>query len=239
MPTRSPLSPGTSQSQNSETRERTNFEVSETTREVLRNPGAVRRLTVAVLVDGVSVVDDTGATRVEPRSDDELAALRDLVSAAVGFDAERGDVITLKSMSFEPLAPDGEAAGESFLADLGLDLMSMVQLFVLAIVTLALGLFVIRPILTSRSARTQELAPPRTGERPALNADALTGEIADDDEPLQNLALVSGRSGDGAGRAPGGEVDPVSRLRQMIAERQDETVEILRNWMEDPEEERA
>ncbi|MCU9849478.1 flagellar basal-body MS-ring/collar protein FliF [Defluviimonas sp. WL0024] len=230
---------GTSQSQNSETRERTNFEVSETTREVLRNPGAVRRLTVAVLVDGVTVVDDTGATRVEPRSDNELAALRDLVSAAVGFDADRGDVITLKSMSFEPLAPAGEPAGASYLAGLGLDAMSMVQLLVLAIVTLVLGLFVIRPILTSRGGRVPDLAPPRADDRLALDSGALTGEIADDDEPLQNLAVVSGRSGDSAGRIPGSEVDPVSRLRQMIAERQDETVEILRGWMEDPEEERA
>lgn len=31
-------------------------------------------------------------------------------------------------------------------------------------------------------------------------------------------------------------VDPVDRMRQLIAERQDETLEILRHWMEEPEE---
>ena len=35
------------------------------------------------------------------------------------------------------------------------------------------------------------------------------------------------------------EADPVERLRRMIADRQEETVEILRGWMEDPEEEQA
>jgi flagellar M-ring protein FliF len=44
---------GQGRSQNSETRERVNYEVSETQREILRNPGAVRRMTVAVMVDGV------------------------------------------------------------------------------------------------------------------------------------------------------------------------------------------
>ena len=48
---------GTNQtsSQNSETRERVNYEVSETHRELIRQPGAIKRLTVAVLVDATLV----------------------------------------------------------------------------------------------------------------------------------------------------------------------------------------
>ena len=42
---------GQASSQNNETRSRTNFEVSETQRELLRTPGAVKRISVAVLVD--------------------------------------------------------------------------------------------------------------------------------------------------------------------------------------------
>ena len=225
---------GSSQSQNSETRERTNFEVSETTREVLRTPGAIRRLTVAVLVDGVTAVGADGATTVEPRSEEELAALHELVAAAVGFDAERGDVITLKSMSFEPIVPAAEGAPGSLLA--GLDVMSIVQLAVLAIVSLALGLFVIRPILTSRTARVPELAPP-AGRGRADASGALTGEIDDGAYVPRNLAVVSDRVR--AGAAGEVEADPVERLRRMIADRQEETVEILRGWMEDPEEEQA
>ncbi|MGB7263157.1 MAG: flagellar basal-body MS-ring/collar protein FliF [Albidovulum sp.] len=227
-------SDSSSQSQNSETRERTNFEVSETTREVLRSPGAVKRLTVAVLIDGVAGVDASGNAAIEPRPQEELDALHDLVAAAVGFDADRGDVITLRSMQFEPLAPLANAAGGSFLASLNLDVMSIVQLAVLAIVSLALGLFVIRPILTSGGGRIAELpAPPRA--EPAQAADALTGEIDDGDYQPRNVAVVSDRSAKTEAGAV--EADPVTRLRQMISERQEESVEILRGWMEESEEE--
>ena len=49
---------GQGKSESTETKERVNYEVSETQREILRSPGAVRRMTVAVMVDGV--VDDGG-----------------------------------------------------------------------------------------------------------------------------------------------------------------------------------
>lgn len=222
---------GSSQSQNSETRERTNFEVSETTREVVKSPGAIKRLTVAVLVDGVTSVDAAGASTTEPRSDDELTALRDLVAAAVGFDADRGDVITLKSMSFEPVVPVQTEAGSSLLA--GLDIMSIAQLAVLAVVSLVLGLFVVRPILSSRGQRPTELEAPAVRGLPPEKAEALTGEIDDGDYIPANLSVVSDRD------AAAAAADPVARLRQMISERQEETVEILRGWMEDSEEERA
>lgn len=224
-------SDGSSQSQNSEIRERTNFEVSETTREVVKTPGAIKRLTVAVLVDGVTTVDAAGEAVTEPRSDEELAALHELVAAAVGFDAERGDVITLKSMSFEPVVPVEAAPGVSLLA--GLDLMSIVQLAVLSMVSLVLGLFVVRPILTSRASRSPQLEPPAPRGLPSTGAEALNGEIDEGDFVPGSLPVVSGRH---EGMA---DADPVTRLRKMISERQDETVEILRGWMEDSEEERA
>ena len=51
-----------SQSENTETRERVNYEVSETTRELVRGPGAIKRVSVAVLVDGLRAADPaTGA----------------------------------------------------------------------------------------------------------------------------------------------------------------------------------
>lgn len=225
-----------SQSRNSETRERTNFEVSETTRELLRAPGAVRRLTVAVLVDGVATTAADGATTVEPRGKEELSALQDLVAAAVGFDAERGDVITVKSLAFEPVAAAGDGPAPALIDRLGLDAMSLVQLAVLAVVSLALGLFVLRPILGSRASRAD------AGRPPALRAPdrdgALTGEVDDGDFRPAGLPVFvgSGRPGAAADAPP---ADPVARLRRMIADRKDESAEILRGWMEDPEEERA
>ncbi len=57
---------GASSSTNSETRERVNYEVSETTREILRTPGTIKRVSVAVLVDGIRTVDVDGNPIWEP-----------------------------------------------------------------------------------------------------------------------------------------------------------------------------
>lgn len=228
---------GTSQSQQSETSERTNFEVSETTREVLRSPGAIKRLTVAVLVDAVPVTGADGTVGFELRSAEELAALHDLVASAVGYDAARGDVITLKSMPFQPVAPLDEVPPAELLSGLALDVMSLIQLAVLALVAMVLGLFVLRPIFNRPlPPRLAELPPPK---QPAANpTGALTGVIDEGAYVPNDLPVISGfdmampmGTGDFGGRNDAN--DPVTRLKKMIAERQDESVEILRSWMED------
>lgn len=225
---------GSSQNQSSETRERVNFEVSETQREILRSPGDVRRLSVAVLVDALAVPQANGTVTWEPRPEAELAVLRELVASAVGFDEARGDVITLRSLTFQPPIEAGTLAQAGFLA--GLDVMSAIQLAVLSLVALVLGLFVIRPILLSPPRRLVEapaLAPPGRDTQPSLQPRVLTGEI-DDGHNLPPLSIVSSYDNDSDGK--GDTPDPVARLRRLIEERQAESVEILRGWMEDREE---
>ncbi len=237
---------GQSSERDSETRQRTNYEVSETQREILKSPGGIRRITVAVLVDGLVQADASGVEAWAPRSEDQIAAIGELVRSAVGFDEARGDVVTVRSLPFEPasvMGTDGSGAGLIGSISGGFNVMSLIQLAVLAIVALILGLFVVRPILAPRA-----LPSPRqldgSGDRLALGVDGemapvLDGEI-DDGLPTMNLPMASGfpmmagmggfEDGDGAAED---DADPVKRLRKLISERQAETTEILRNWMED------
>ena len=131
-----------SSSQNSETRERLNYEVSETTREITRAPGAIKRLTVAVLVNGTFAPGADGALAFVPLPEEQLTDLRDLVSSAVGFEEARGDVITIRSMPFEKPDGLGTEAIAPGMFDMTLDPMSLIQMAILAVVALILGLFV-------------------------------------------------------------------------------------------------
>lgn len=237
---------GSSNSNNSETRERVNYEVSETTREIQRAPGSIKRISVAVLVDGLRTTDDAGDVTWAPRPDDELAALRDLVASAVGFDEARGDSITIKSMEFEPIVADGSEAAGGLLANLHIDAMALIRLAVLAVVSLVLGLFVLRPILAGRAvevAAPDAIAPPAAAENTLPELPALTGEIDTGGFDGPEMAVVSDFGfGDLDNALPsltGNSSDPVERLRALIEERQAETVEILRGWMEDEEGETA
>ncbi|KFI28904.1 flagellar basal-body MS-ring/collar protein FliF [Paenirhodobacter enshiensis] len=235
-----------SQSQDNETRERTNYEVSETTREVVRDPGDIKRLTVAVLVDGVEGKDDKGQPTTAPRSDEEIAALHDLVASAVGFDEARGDVITIRSMPFRPLEATGTEATGGFLASQSFDLMRMAEIGVVALVVLILGLFVVRPMLLQR--REPALPAPSGGaglpvpvadSLPAMAAPAMAMPAM---APMAEPELVMPSFGMADISLPGETVgamegDPVARLRTLIQQRRAESAEILRGWMETPDRE--
>ncbi|APX22524.1 MAG: flagellar M-ring protein FliF [Rhodobacteraceae bacterium] len=231
-----------SSSQSSETRERVNYEVSETMREVTRVPGAIKRLTVAVLVNGSYDAAADGTQTFVPLPEPQLAALRDLVASAVGFDEERGDEITIRSLPFE--RPEGLGTGpiEPGWFSMPLDPMLLIQMAILAVVALVLGLFVVRPILSGparldasdAAGGALALPPYENGASPALDGE-LDGDA--DFAPLAPLAGGEGFGGMGMVDfdAPV-EEDPVDRLRTLIEARKDETVEILRSWLDEKEE---
>ena len=208
-------------SQTEESRERVEYALSETLREVTRMPGDIRRIGVAVLVDGERVTAADGTETWQPRSDEELAALRELVASAAGIDEARGDVLTVKTLEFRPVDFGEAVSGAGPLFDL-------TRLAILgALVLLALvALFVLRPALRpSRAARTEVPALPPLAPLGQMGP-VLTGEIAGGFD-LPNLPLLGDPS-----EADGGKADPVDRLRRMIEERKTESLEILRNWMD-------
>ena len=228
----------TGTSKTDETRERVNYEVSETSREILREPGALRKISVAVLVDGMTVTSADGTVTQEARTEEELAVLRELVASAVGLDETRGDVLTLKSLAFESTPVVGTLAEAGLLGRVEpINMMSAIQLAVLALVAIILGLFVIRPMLTAAPrpsalpAPLQPLAISGGSDlgRAYASDNVLTGEI-DDGGDFPELSVVSDL---GLGAEPD---DPAARLRRLIEERQAESLEILRGWMEQPEE---
>ncbi|MEM5470025.1 flagellar basal-body MS-ring/collar protein FliF [Celeribacter marinus] len=235
---------GDASSNNSETRESINYEVSETTRELQRMPGAVKRLTVAVLIDGITTLDpETEAAVWSARSDDELSALEALVASAIGLDEARGDSLTIRSMEFEPVLVEGTAASPSPFTLANLDIMRILQLAVLTVVSLVLGLFVVRPIL-AKPVNMPALASPISEnqpigdtslpalESPSFDPPALTNSMDDGGFELPSLGVVSDFD---LGEDFGMPTDPVKRLKKLIDDREEETVEILRSWIEDAE----
>jgi len=220
----------------SQTRERINYELSETETEVHRAPGAIKRLTVAVLVNGTRVTDAAGTQTFEPLPQAELDALEELVASAVGYDEARGDVITLKSLDLPAFTPQGTAAAASFWKTLHIDAMSLIQMAVLALVSLVLGLFVIRPILSGATVAPALLPAASADETAAPTASPLVGEIASDEPSTEFAALPTATDAGAPALGTNRGDEAVARLRSMIGEKQEETVEILRSWLEESEE---
>jgi flagellar M-ring protein FliF len=131
------------------TAETTNYEVSKLTRHSLQPRGDVTKLSVAVLLDDdrpVANADQQQPVAAKPRAAEEIQKIHGLVAAAVGFDADRGDLLTVENIAFEETPVETVAAPGAW-QKYGPQVMEAVR--VLGIVALgALALFgVIRPIV--------------------------------------------------------------------------------------------
>ncbi len=205
------------------TRSRANYEVSQVTREVLNKPGATRRLTVAVLVNGISQQTADGTTSIEPRSDEELAAIRELVASSVGFDEMRGDEITVKSMPFQSLPAEGTLAeGGGILSRLAINDLAKIGL--IGLFAIALVMTVLRPILRQRAQGPAALDTTTPPADPAPDISVFQpGEAASDAGILPPPEMEFSSPSD----------DPVTRLKEMMKSRQNESLQILSGWLDD------
>ncbi|SDY44887.1 flagellar M-ring protein FliF [Jannaschia faecimaris] len=241
------------ESNNAETRERVNYDFSATERQIERGPGAIERVTVAVMVDGQRTTAEDGTTEWVPRDAAELETIRELVQAAVGYREERGDDVTVRSMQFEIPNGPGPAPGLSLPFVTGGQVTQMVTAGMLAAIVLGLLAFVVRPVLNSvmtpqlPSPGNDDLnrAPP-SGEVNALTApqelpspgavtsDGLPAPSAGQSHSLPDLSDLGNLSVFNALDDVEDEPqDPVDRLRKLISDRREETVEVLRGWMDE------
>ena len=121
----------------------TNYEINREEEQIIANVGDLRRLTVAVIIDG-SYEKAEGAWNFVPRKPEELERVRQLVSNAVGLNAARGDSLEVSSAPFNDSEPPHEPNFGDMLADyaerLGKPLLN-------ALVAFLFLMLVVRPVV--------------------------------------------------------------------------------------------
>lgn len=150
---------GTGSSKNDKTM---NYEVSRSTSRTIEPVGTLGKVSVAILVDGkyedAALPKDGKAVKPKyvPRSPDELQKIEALVKGAVGFNAERGDQVSIQNIPFQD-AWETSGAAESAKWWMNPFFLTLAKNLMIALGFLALMLFVVKPMLnTLRAAR-----PPR------------------------------------------------------------------------------
>ena len=157
------------QSSSSTLEETLNYEISSTTETAVTEAGAIKRLSVAVVVDGVYTYDANGNAVYAPREQAEIDQITALVRTAMGYDQARGDQVEVVNMQFAE-RPGIEAGTEApglfeFTRD---DLMRFAEMAVTLLIALALVLFVMRPLVRKVLApEPQPLALPQAATVPA------------------------------------------------------------------------
>jgi flagellar M-ring protein FliF len=133
------------------------YGVSRKVRHTVEAAGRVRRLTAAVLINDRRVVNGRQLTW-QPRSADEMKQLTDLAESAIGFDAARGDQVSVEEIAFD----DNGGAPQEPLGERLLDIAGQSEVLIrygtILVALLAFFFFVARPALralTSPSVRRQ------------------------------------------------------------------------------------
>ena len=136
--------------QNHKTEEIVNYEISRTTKTEVIEAGSVKRVSAAVLVDGIYSKNDKGEMVYQPRPKEEIDRITALVRSAIGFDSKRGDQVEVVNLRFaDPTPmPINEATGwMSYLQFTKDDIMRWAELGVMSLLGLIVLLTVMRPLV--------------------------------------------------------------------------------------------
>ena len=214
-------------SQNAKTEETVNYEISKTVRNKVKTNGEIKRLTVAVMVDGVYEKDAEGKMVYRPRTTEEMEQLKALVKSAVGFDANRGDMVEVENIRFATIENEVEKAPEILIMGFTkAELMRIAEGLGVAIVAILVILLVIRPLINNAFDNASQLSP--NGKLLGENADddnlLLSNFLNDNDadlDELVNLNKVDGRV----------KVSSLKKLNDIIEKNPETAVSIIRSWL--------
>ena len=166
------------------TEELVNYEISQTTRTEILEAGRMKRLSVAVLVDGVYVTGQNGEQTYQPRPDEQMDRITALVRTAMGYDETRGDSLEVVNLQFadagRPLITEEEPGFLGLDKD---DYFYIAELAIMFILGLMVLLFGLRPLLKQIM---------REEERKVQAANPLAVEAAPGQKPV---AMIPGPDG--------------------------------------------
>lgn len=228
IPNGDTISSGSSSTnQNSKTEETINYEISKVVRNKVKNAGTVKRLTVAVMVDGVYDKDAEGKTVYRDRTKEEMEQLTSLVKSAVGFDANRGDVVEVENMKFAKIGDDTLVQPEVLILGFTKDeLLRIAEGLGVALVAILVILLVIRPLINnafdngSQNGTDGKLL----GENPDDDNLLLSNFLNDSDgelDELININKVDGRV----------KTSSLKKINDIVEKNPDAAVNIIRSWL--------
>jgi flagellar M-ring protein FliF len=205
------------------TNETTNYEITKTVKNQISETGTVRRLSIAVLVDGNYNVDKkTGDVTYTPRTPEEITKLTALVKSSSGFRSERGDNVEIVNMQFTndltKLRP--ESLTDWAKAEVG----HIAQTFIVSIVIILIILLVVRPVAIRAFEMTKgELEDVNNLEMAVAASQAQaqrTSTMPSDQEDMIDIDRLDAKVKSGARKS----------VNDVVEKYPQETLAILRRW---------
>ena len=213
-------------SQSSRTEETINYEISKVVRNKVKNTGSIKRLTVAVMVDGIYEKGADGKMAYRSRTPEEMEQITSLVKSAVGYDTNRGDVVEVENMRFVNMMPEVEEVQEILIMGFTKDeLIRIAEGIGVAIVAILVILLVIRPLVNNAFDVSNNNNDGRLlGSNPEDDNLLLSNFLSEDDssmEELINLNKIDGRV----------KVSSLKKVNDIVEKNPDAAVNVIRTWL--------
>lgn len=210
--------------QNSKVEETINYEISKVVRNKVKNTGTIKRLTTAVMIDGVYEKNAEGEEVYRPRTEAEMEKITALVKSAVGFDANRGDVVDVENMRFTSISADMEEVSEVLYMGFTKDeLLRIAEGLGVAIVAILVILLVVRPLINNAfepaSGGGEKLLS--GSDEDSLLLSNFLNEDDDGTDELINLNKVDGRV----------KVSSLKKLNNVVEKNPEAAVNVIRSWL--------
>ena len=172
-----------------------NYEVDRTISHTRQSPAALKRISVAVVVDYRSTVNKKGKVTREPLTEEEIQRLTALIKEAVGLNEARGDTINVVNTPFqqpEEIAPLPEPPiwEQAWALTLGKQLLG-------GLVVLLIAFGILRPMLNSLATQGKNAAARQAALPPGMQVEqlphgqdqlTLSNQQPANSEKLMNLA---------------------------------------------------
>ena len=225
-----------SKSNSTKTEETTNYEISKTTKTSTLEGGDVRRLSVAVVVDGTTGTDEGGRNTYTARSGHEMQQIETLVKSAMGFNSARGDQVQVVNMPFARMeaAPATPAPAPLLGLDSG-QWFKIIEAAILSITALVIAFFVVRPLINRMFAPIGPLAAApaqlahRQGADSTQDAKALGPDNAPPTLPAPRQSMIDISRIEGQVRE-----SSIRKVGEVVEAHPEEALAIIRTWLHQP-----
>lgn len=225
-----PITTTAPRDQSKKSEEIVNYEISRTTRTETVEAGRVKRISVAVLVDGNYPRTGSAEASYQPRAKEEIDRISALVRSAIGYDQKRGDQVEVVNLRFADspgIAAIAEDTGFfSMLRFTTDDIFQGVQMFVVLVLSGLVLLFVVRPLvrrIVTPDESARAIAAPAPAPQALVEA-SLPAPRPKTDNPAARLIEVAQIQGEV-------QQQSIQKVGELADRNPHETVAIIRQWI--------
>ena len=202
-----------------------NYEISKTVRQYVKESGEIRRLSIAVMVDGVRTMEGT-TEKYQARTAEELENIKTIVKSAIGFQPTRGDDIQVIHM---PFVIEQQEVGSSYDWLFGLnknDIFRLIELIAFVAIGLLLTLNIIKPFFKNLMIVMQSINP--VMHQPKLDEKEKEDEEAEEQSSPKRKKQAAIQLKNVAGLV---QSDTVNTIHSLLEDYPKHAAKVVNSWL--------